>query len=322
MSASDAAVMKDPGRFGRVAVVYGGWSAERSVSLKSGAAVLAGLQRAGVDAHGVDAGRDVLRVLGDGDFARAFIVLHGRGGEDGCIQGGLDVIGLPYTGSGVLGCALAMDKLRTKQFWAGAGLPTPGWRPLESVADAEAAVDGLGLPLMIKPALEGSSIGMTKVTAREDLPAAWQQAAAFGPVIAERFIDGAEITVSLLGASALPPIRVETPRDFYDFAAKYEAGTTLYHLPSGLDAAAEERCRDLSLTAYGALGGSGWGRVDLMLDSAGQPWLIEANTVPGMTDHSLVPMAAAHAGMDFDELVVRILAQTLDEAGHCAEAGA
>lgn len=303
-----------PAAFGRVAVVYGGWSAERSVSLKSGAAVLAGLQRAGVDAHGIDADRDILRVLVDGGYARAFLVLHGRGGEDGCIQGGLDVIGLPYTGSGVLGSALAMDKLRTKQFWAGAGLPTPKWQILDSAADAESAADTVGLPLMIKPTLEGSSIGMSKVMARDELVPAWEQAAAFGPVIAERFIDGEEVTVGLLGDEALPAIRLETPRTFYDFAAKYEAGTTQYHLPSGLAAIDEQRCCELSRTAYAALGCSSWGRVDLMLDAVGQPWLIEANTVPGMTDHSLVPKAAAHAGIGFDELVMRILAQTLESA--------
>ena len=303
-----------PAAFGRVAVVYGGWSAERDVSLKSGAAVLAGLQRAGVDAHGIDAGRDVLRVLVDGGYDRVFLVLHGRGGEDGCIQGGLDVIGLPYTGSGVLGSALAMDKLRTKQFWAGAGLPTPKWKILDTAADAESAADTIGLPLMIKPTLEGSSIGMTKVMAREELVPAWEQAAAFGPVIAERFIDGEEVTVGLLGDEALPAIRLETPRTFYDFAAKYEAGTTQYHLPSGLAEMDERRCCELSRTAYAALGCAGWGRVDLMLDAVGQPWLIEANTVPGMTDHSLVPKAAAHAGIGFDELVVRILAQTLESA--------
>jgi len=299
-------------RLGRVAVVHGGWSAEREVSLKSGHAVLAGLQRAGVDAHGVDAGRDVLEVLVRDGYERAFIALHGRGGEDGCIQGGLEVIGMPYTGSGVLGSALAMDKLRTKQFWAGAGLPTPNWRMLESAADAEAAGEALGLPLMIKPTLEGSSIGMSKVTRGEELAAAWAQAAAFGPVLAERFVDGAEITVSLLGDRALPAIRLETPRTFYDFAAKYEADTTRYHLPSGLDEFAESRCRDLAWTAFTALGGSGWGRVDLMLDGDAEPWLIEANTIPGMTDHSLVPMAAAHAGIDFADLVLEILEQTLD----------
>lgn len=301
----------DPARLGHVAVVYGGWSAEREVSLKSGAQVLAGLQRAGVDAVGVDAGRDILTLLAGGGFDRAFLILHGRGGEDGQIQGGLEIIGLPYTGSGVLGSALAMDKLRSKRFWAGSGFPTPHWRVLTSAGDAEAAGDSLGLPLMIKPSLEGSSIGMSKVTEHAQLAAAWQEAAAFGPVLAERFVDGPEITVALLGDTALPAIRLETPRDFYDYAAKYEAETTLYHLPSGLADEQEQRCRELSLAAFEALGGSGWGRVDLMLDAVGEPWLIEANTAPGMTDHSLVPMAAAHAGIGFDELVVRILAQTV-----------
>jgi D-alanine-D-alanine ligase len=301
----------DPARLGRVAVVYGGWSAEREVSLKSGHAVLAGLQRAGVDAVGVDADRDILQVLANADFDRVFLVLHGRGGEDGQIQGGLEILGLPYTGSGVLGSALAMDKLATKRFWAGAGWPTPVWRTLDTPADAEACADALGLPLMMKPNLEGSSIGMTKVTARDQLEAAWRAATAFGPAIAERFIDGPEITVALVGRHALPAIRLETPRDFYDYAAKYEVESTRYHLPCGLSATTERRCQERSLAAFQALGGSGWGRVDLMLDAVDEPWLIEANTAPGMTDHSLVPMAAAHDGIDFDALVVRILAQTL-----------
>ncbi len=305
----------DPARLGHVAVVHGGWSAEREVSLKSGAQVLAGLQRAGVDAVGVDAGRDILTVLAGGGFDRVFLILHGRGGEDGQIQGGLEIIGLPYTGSGVLGSALAMDKLRTKRFWAGSGFPTPHWRVLDSAEDAEAAADSLGLPLMIKPALEGSSIGMTKVTGREQLAGAWREAGAFGPVLAERFIDGPEITVSLLGDMALPAIRLETPRDFYDYAAKYESDTTQYHLPSGLPEAQEQRCRELALAAFEALGGSGWGRVDLMLDAVGEPWLIEANTAPGMTDHSLVPMAARAAGLDFQQLVLSILDDSL-EAGN------
>jgi D-alanine-D-alanine ligase len=305
----------DTSRFGRVAVVYGGWSAEREVSLRSGVQVLAGLQRAGVDAVGIDAGRDILQVLAAGDHDRVFLILHGRGGEDGQIQGGLEILGLPYTGSGVLGSALAMDKLRSKRFWAGSGFPTPHWRTLDSVEAAEAAVDSLGLPLMVKPTLEGSSIGMTKVTERGQIVSAWERASGFGEVMAERFIDGPEITVSLLGNEALPAIRLETPRDFYDYEAKYESDTTRYHLPSGLPDAQEQRCRELSLASFRALGGRGWGRVDLMLDSVGEPWLIEANTAPGMTDHSLVPMAAAHAGIGFDELVVRILEQTLEQEG-------
>lgn len=303
----------DPTRFGRVAVVYGGWSAEREVSLRSGGEVLAGLQRAGVDAVGIDADRDILRVLADGGFDRVFLILHGRGGEDGQIQGGLEILGLPYTGSGVLGSALAMDKLGTKRFWAGAGFPTPLWRTLDTLADAEACVDTIGLPLMVKPTLEGSSIGMTKVTARDQIEGAWRAATAFGPAIAERFIDGPEVTVALVGDRALPAIRLETPRTFYDYEAKYEADSTRYHLPSGLSATLEKRCQELSLAAFRALGGAGWGRVDLMIDAVGEPWLIEANTAPGMTDHSLVPMAAAHAGIGFDELVVWILEQTLPQ---------
>jgi len=301
----------DPARLGRVAVVYGGWSAERDVSLKSGAACLGGLQRAGVDAVGIDAGRDILAVLAEGGFDRVFLILHGRGGEDGQIQGALEILDLPYTGSGVLGSALAMDKLRTKRFWAGAGFPTPQWRVLDTREDAESAPDVLGLPLMVKPTLEGSSIGMTKVTRIEDMVPAWELAVGYGETIAERFIDGPEVTVSLLGRRALPAIRLETPRTFYDYAAKYEVDSTRYHLPSGLEPAEERRCQELALAAFEALGGNGWGRVDLLLDAVGQPWLIEANTAPGMTDHSLVPMAAAHAGIDFAELVVRIAAETL-----------
>lgn len=306
----------DVREMGRVAVVYGGWSAERPVSLKSGAAVLAGLQRSGVDAVGIDAGVDILDRLVTGGFDRVFLVLHGPGGEDGQIQGALEILGLPYTGSGVLGSALAMDKLRTKRFWAGARFPTPHWRVLDGPNDAEAVPDTLGLPLMVKPAAEGSSIGMTKLTDRDQAVAAYEHARQYGPVIAERFVDGPEVTVALLGEQALPVIHLETPRDFYDYTAKYESDSTHYHLPSGLSSVEEQRCQDLARSAFRALGGAGWGRVDMMLDAVGEPWLIEANTAPGMTDHSLVPMAAAHAGIGFDELVVRILAEAgLDGGG-------
>jgi D-alanine-D-alanine ligase len=299
----------DVGAMGRVAVVYGGWSAERAVSLNSGSAVLAGLQRSGVDAVGVDAGPRILSDLAGGGFDRVFLVLHGPGGEDGQIQGALEILDLAYTGSGVLGSALAMDKLRTKRFWAGAAFPTPHWRVLDEREEAATVADTLGLPLMVKPAHEGSSIGMTKLTDRDQAVAAYEHARQYGPVIAERFVDGPEVTVALLGDRALPVIRLETPRDFYDYTAKYESDTTHYHLPSGLSATEERRCQELARSAFEALGGAGWGRVDMMLDAVGQPWLIEANTAPGMTDHSLVPMAAAHDGIDFDELVLRILAQ-------------
>ncbi|MEW5972507.1 MAG: D-alanine--D-alanine ligase, partial [Pseudomonadota bacterium] len=306
-------MMGDPKQFGRVAVLYGGWSAEREVSLKSGRAVLEALRARGVDAHGIDAGRDVVEQLKAGAFERAFIVMHGRGGEDGVIQGALELIGLPYTGSGVLASALGMDKLRSKQLWLGAGLPTPAFRVLESMADAEAAARELALPLMVKPALEGSSIGMSKVRTAADLPAAFAKAAGFGPVLAEQFIEGGEYTVAILGDRALPPIRLETSHDFYDFDAKYLADDTRYHCPCGLPSDAEDELKSLALAAFRAIGASGWGRVDVMRDGAGRFWLLEINTVPGMTDHSLVPMAARADGMDFGDLVLAILATTLGQ---------
>ncbi|MFZ5536246.1 MAG: D-alanine--D-alanine ligase [Pseudomonadota bacterium] len=300
-------------RFGKVAVLYGGWSAEREVSLKSGQAVLAALQARGVDAHGIDAGHDVVERLKAGGFDRAFIVMHGRGGEDGVIQGALELIGLPYTGSGVLASALGMDKLRTKQLWLGAGLPTPAFRVLESAAEAGQAADALALPLMVKPALEGSSIGMSKVWQASELAAAFTKAAGFGPVLAEQFIEGSEYTVAILGERALPPIRLETSHDFYDFDAKYIANDTRYHCPCGLPPAAEAELKALALAAFRAVGARGWGRVDVMRDAEGRFWLLEINTVPGMTDHSLVPMAARADGMDFEALVLAILATTLGQ---------
>lgn len=301
-------------RFGRVAVLMGGWSAEREISLMGGRAVLEGLRRAGVDAHAVDAGRDVLRVLEDGGFDRVFNMLHGRGGEDGVIQGALALIGLPCTGSGVMGSAVSMDKLMTKRLWRGAGLPTPDFQVLDPDSDWAVVASGLGLPLIVKPSLEGSSIGMSKVESVDRLPEARQRAAACGgPVFAERWVAGEEYTAAILGDEVLPLIRLETPREFYDFEAKYQSDTTRYHCPCGLEEPVEQRLRSLALQAFQAVGASGWGRVDLMVDRVGVAWLIEVNTVPGMTDHSLVPMAARAAGMDFDDLVVRILAQTLDD---------
>jgi D-alanine-D-alanine ligase len=295
-------------RFGKVAVLMGGRSAEREVSLKSGAAVLAALTRRGVDAHGIDAGPDVLNVLAQGAFDRVFIALHGRGGEDGVIQGALETLGLPYTGSGVLASALGMDKLRTKRVWQGADLPTPGYALLDEGSDWRGVVEQLGLPLVVKPIREGSSIGVTKVSQAKELEPAWREARRFDPeVIAEAWIEGDELTVAVLGGEALPTIRLETPRTFYDYAAKYEVDSTHYHCPAGLDEAEEAAVRALALEAFRAVDASGWGRVDLFRDRDGGLWLIEVNTVPGMTDHSLVPMAAKAAGMDFDELVWRIL---------------
>ncbi len=300
--------------FGKVAVLMGGWSAERAVSLQSGQAVLDSLKRTGVDAWGVDVHKaSVLDTLRRGSFDRAFIILHGPGGEDGVIQGALDILNIPYTGSGVLASALSMDKLRCKQFFEGAGIPTPAYQVMDESSDISLLSSSLGLPLMIKPALEGSSLGMSKVEHTEELLPAWRQAAQYqGAVIVERWIEGAEYTVAILGQQVLPVIRLETRNAFYDYAAKYQSDETCYHCPCGLSPADEKHLQDLALSAFNAVGASGWGRVDVMCDNGGSPWVIEINSVPGMTSHSLVPMAAKATGMDFDELVCRILAQTLD----------
>ena len=305
----------DPARFGRVAVLLGGWSAERAVSLKSGNAVLNALRTRGVDAHPVDADRRVLTVLAEGGFERVFIALHGRGGEDGVIQGALETLGLPYTGSGVLASALGMDKERCKRLWQGEGLPTPDFRLLDDSTDPETVAAELGLPLAVKPTREGSSIGVSKVAKLADLRDAWQAAAGcHSPVLAEPWITGGgEYTAAVLQGRVLPLIRLETPRGFYDYQAKYEADDTRYLCPCGLDPDQERELQTLVLRAFNALGCSGWGRVDLMLDGQGRPWLLEVNTIPGMTDHSLVPMAARAVGLDFAELVWRILETSLGE---------
>ena len=305
--------MSSPEEFGKVAVLLGGTSAEREVSLNSGNAVLRGLRRKGVDAEGVDVRgpEDVVGLVERG-FDRAFIVLHGRGGEDGQIQGALQTLGIPYTGSGVMGSAIAMDKYRSKLVWKGLGMPTPPFQVLREEADLGRAA-GLGFPLMIKPAHEGSSVGMSKVADAGQLEAAWQEARKYdGLVIAEKWITGSEYTAAVLDGEPLPMIRLETPREFYDYDAKYKTGDTGYHIPCGLDEAKEREAQQIALQACEALGVSGWGRADLMMDEAGNFWLIEVNTVPGMTDHSLVPMAAKAKGIDFDELVYRILHQTLE----------
>jgi len=300
-------------RFGKVAVLLGGRSAERGVSLRSGTAVLAALARQGVEAHGLDPARaGTLKQLRNDGFARAFIVLHGRGGEDGRIQGALETIGLPYTGSGVLGSALGMDKYRCKRLWQGCGLPTADFVLLRREADLKQA-GVLGFPLMIKPAREGSSIGMARADDPEALVNAWRAAARYDAlVLAERWISGPEYTCGILTDEALPLIRLETPRAFYDYEAKYFAHTTRHLCPCGLDAESELHFKTLCLEAFEAVGGAGWGRVDLMLDGAGRPCLLEVNTVPGMTDHSLVPMAAKAQGLDFDALVRRILETSLE----------
>jgi D-alanine-D-alanine ligase len=294
--------------FGKVAVLLGGKSAERAVSLKSGSMVLAALRSRGIDAHPFDPAERGFDSLINEKYRRVFIALHGRFGEDGTVQGVLEWLGIPYTGSGVLASALAMDKLRAKRLWHAEGLPTPSYELLDSKSDFKAVAKRLGLPLMVKPAAEGSSIGMSKVRAAGKLKDAWALAARYDRVvIAEKFVDGAELTVGILGDRVLPIIKLETPRDFYDYDAKYVADDTRYLIPSGLTKKKEARIGELCIDAFRSLGCRGWGRVDLMLDRRGHPSLLEINTTPGMTDHSLVPMAARAVGMSYADLCVRIL---------------
>lgn len=298
--------------FGKVAVLMGGNSAEREVSLKSGQAVLAALIRKGIDAVGIDAQQSLVEQLTATRFDRVFIALHGRGGEDGVVQGLLESLGLPYSGSGVLGSALAMDKRRTKQIWQANNLPTPPFVYLQQLSDLTPVMNWVGFPMMLKPSLEGSSIGITKVNHPRELEKAWQVASQFNcEVIAERFIKGQEYTAAILQETPLPLIRLETPRTFYDYTAKYTDSGTAYICPCGLPVTQEKDLQALALQAFSAVGGKGWGRVDFIYDEHHQVWLLEVNTIPGMTDHSLVPMAAKAAGLSFDELVVRILATTL-----------
>jgi D-alanine-D-alanine ligase len=303
--------------YGKVAILMGGMSAERDISLKSGAAVLAALLSAGVDAHGVDTGETGFqKELLDGAYTRAFIALHGRGGEDGVMQGMLETTGLPYTGSGVLGSALAMDKLRTKQVWQSAGIPTPDFWRVTSPTEAETVRDSLPYPVIVKPAHEGSSIGISKVETAAGLVAAWEAAARYDrQVLVEQWITGGEYTAGILDETVLPLIRLETPNVFYDYDAKYQSDSTRYLLPCGLDDALETRLQAQALAAFHAVDACGWGRVDFMLDEDGKAWFIELNTVPGLTDHSLVPMAARAAGIDFTQLLLRILDTTMAQQG-------
>ncbi len=297
-----------PADFGRVAVLLGGSSSEREVSLISGKAVLAALQRRAVDAIGFDPSERALSELLALKIERVWIALHGPGGEDGTVQGALEFLGIPYTGSGVMGSAIGMDKPRTKWLCQALGIPTAPFVVLREPADLETAVEKLGLPLFMKPGSQGSSVGMSRVERAADMRPAWESAHRLDPVVfAEALIPGAEYTVSILQGQALPSIRIETPRTFYDYEAKYLRDDTRYDCPSGLSAQAEEHLGRLALAAYEACGADGWGRADFMLDRTGRPLLLEINTVPGMTDHSLVPMAARVAGIDFDELVWRIL---------------
>ena len=294
--------------FGKVAVLLGGKSAEREVSLKSGGMVLAALRKKGVDAHPFDPKEKDLLELVKERFQRVFIALHGGFGEDGTVQGVLEWLGIPYTGSGVLASALAMDKVRTKRLWAAEGLPTAPYEVLGKDTNLKAVAKKLGVPLFVKPASEGSSVGMTKVKKAGDLEEAYALAVNYDPVvIAEKFIDGAELTVAILGERVLPIIRIETPREFYDYEAKYVANDTRYLIPCGVSEKKEKELQAICLKAFRALGCRGWGRVDLMLDKRGRPYLLEVNTSPGMTDHSLVPMAARAVGISYEDLCVQVL---------------
>lgn len=294
--------------FGKVAVLLGGDSTEREISLLSGTAVLAALKRRNVDAHAFDPREQPLSALLERKFDRVWIALHGPGGEDGTLQGALEFLGMPYTGSGVLGSAICMDKLRTKRLGAAVGIATSDCVVLHGPQDFELAIERLGLPMIVKPATQGSSVGMSKVLRAEELPAAFAAAAATDEcVFAEPWLTGGEYTVGILHGRALPSIRIETPNTFYDYEAKYFRDDTRYHCPSGLSAEAEKHLGALALGAFAAAGGEGWGRVDFMMDSTARPLLLEINTIPGMTDHSLVPMAAKAAGIDFETLVWRVL---------------
>jgi D-alanine-D-alanine ligase len=308
----NAALLQKPEKFGRVAVLMGGGAAERAVSLRSGAAVYDALQRKGVDAVAIDVTGSPIEALAGIKVDRVFNIIHGRGGEDGVLQGVLEVLGIPYTGSGVMASALTMDKLRTKLCWQGYGLATPNWCLLQDESDLDGCIEKLGFPVIVKPAQEGSSIGMSKAHNREELLEALRVASEYAcDVYAEAWVTGKEYTVALLEGEALPVIRLETPNAFYDYEAKYSAATTQYHCPCGLNPDQELFMRNLAVTAGKVVGIKGWARVDVFIDDSGQYQLIEINTVPGMTDHSLVPMAAKQAGLTFDDLVWRVLETSL-----------
>jgi D-alanine-D-alanine ligase len=298
----------DPTAFGRVAVLFGGNSSEREISLLTGNAVLEALRSRSVDAHAFDPRDLPLSELPAAGFERVWIALHGPGGEDGTLQGALEYLGIPYTGSGVMGSAIGMDKLRTKRLALAVGVPTADFVVLRGAVDFELALERLKLPLIVKPATQGSSVGMSKVERAEDLPGAFAAASQLEPLVfAEPWITGKEYTVAILQGEALPSIRIETPKTFYDYEAKYFRDDTRYFCPSGLAAGAEAHLKSLALAAFEAAGASGWGRADFMLDGAGRPLLLEINTIPGMTSHSLVPMAARAVGIDFAELTWRVL---------------
>lgn len=322
MSALPPCKVSNARDFGKVAVLMGGWSAERAISLQTGEAVLAALLAKGVDAHAVDPRDDFQQALKAGQYDRAFIALHGRGGEDGTLQGALEFLDLPYTGSGVLGSAISMDKVRTKQLFEASGLDTPGYFLLEDSTQLGAAADQLGYPLAVKPAREGSSIGLTKVTQPSELSAAFELAKVHDrEVLLEQWIEGPEYTAAVIGEQVLPMIRIETPKEFYNYEAKYFSNDTQYHCPCGLDEATETRYAQQVLQAFKATSARGWGRVDFMTDDSGKAFMLEVNTVPGMTGSSLVPMAAKQLGCSFEELVWRVLETSLIDTHEEGKAG-
>lgn len=302
----------DPREFGRVAVLMGGRSSERQVSLDSGSGVLAALRARGIDAVPIDGLPQLIEALNARRIDRVFNVLHGRDGEDGVVQGLLVAHGVPCTGSGVLASALTMDKAMTKRLFDAAGLRTCAWGLAHTLAEAEAVRDRLGLPLIAKPIAEGSTVGVARITAPDQLQAGYAAARAYGPVLLERLVDGHECTVAILDGRALPPIRIVPEGGFYDYHAKYVADSTGYLIPTGIGQTVDSELARLAEAAFAVTGCIGWARVDFMVDQDGLPWLLEINTVPGMTSHSLVPKAAAAIGIDYPELCWRILEMSVD----------
>ncbi len=304
----------DPKQFGKVVVLMGGTSAEREISLESGNNILRALKRNAIDAYGLDTKGDVVTELLSTRPDRAFIALHGAGGEDGSIQGLLEYLGILYTGSGISGSAVTMDKALCKLLWGSTGIPTPPFRLVRDLESAVNAMELFGMPLCVKPVSDGSSIGITKVLAPEQLPAAVEKAQSHSftkRVLIEPWLEGTEYTIGILGTNSLPVIEIRTPRTFYDYKAKYNEDTTAYLCPCDLSAEREETLKELAFQAFAVTGCSGWGRVDVLEDEAGQFWFLEVNTVPGMTEHSLVPKAAEVSGLSFDELVIEILSYTI-----------
>jgi len=306
--------LPSPTLLGKVAVVMGGWSAERDVSLMSGQQVFEALVSAGVDAHAVDAGRDIASTLASAGFNRAFLILHGRGGEDGQVQAALELAGVPYTGSGVLGSALAMDKFRSKSLCRQIGVPTADAHMVLNLAEAKLVAEQIGFPVVIKPTLEGSSIGVSMVNGSQSVAPAYELAVKHGPVMVERRLMGREVTAAILGQQCLPLVSMKGSGEFYDYDAKYISDDTEYLCPAELSDEQTKLIQSYALSAFNALDCSGWGRVDFMLDENDNPFFIECNTAPGMTSHSLVPIAAAQSGITFESLCMRILVDTLTAA--------